>query len=108
MKKLGSIFLITTVVFLGVMSVTNPSRDKYSSYYVRTLNRECNKTNIILGAICTWINGTAGNSIERLVDSQTERYNLLLFSVYKTQLLGQYETTTIGVLDNFMMVDKTW
>jgi hypothetical protein len=108
MKKIGSLFLITAVIFLGVMGATNPSRDKYSNYFVRMLNLECNKQNAVLGVICTYINTTVGDSIERIVDSRTERYNWILFSVYKTQLIGQHETTAIGFLDNFMMVSKTW
>ena len=106
MKNSNLVFLIIGVVFLGIMGVTNPSQDKYSRYFVTKINRECNKQGELQSVVCTWIRTIFGENIEKLVDGRTERSNLLLFSVYKTQLIGQSEVTTIGVLDNFITVSK--
>lgn len=106
MKNSNLVFLIVGFIFLGIMGITNPDRDKYSRYFVTTINRECNKQGALQGGFCTWVNTIFGQSIEGLVDSRTDRTNLILFSIYKTQLVGQSEITTIGVLDNFIIVSK--
>ncbi len=98
-----------------VMGLTNPVREEYLSYASEKLATEL-KTSFCKESQMRDFLGTVGSSLagackalvtsqrdgmERFIDNSTTRQNLLLFSIYTTELSGK-NYRTIGAFGNFL------
>ncbi|NJN75351.1 MAG: DUF4359 domain-containing protein [Synechococcaceae cyanobacterium RL_1_2] len=81
---------------IGILSMTNPDRETYTKYASSALNRHCNNL------ICDWGMTIWGGKVRELIDQNTERYNLVLFSIYRSQLIDNQEIVTLAILGNFV------
>lgn len=114
---------IALVVLSGIMIVTNPSKDGYVDYAAPKLVPE------IQSAICKGpqlpqglnIAGTSAgdicknaisiglglnqNTLKQFIDTTTTRQNLILFSIYTTEVPGA-TFKTLGVFGNYITFAK--
>jgi hypothetical protein len=107
------------VIILSVLSVimgfTNPPKPEYLSYASHLLSTElkksvCNQSQVpdflqefsqTLVGVCNSLVTTQRHTLERLIDNTTERRNLILFSIYTTEVGGS-RYHTIGAFGNFL------
>ncbi len=126
MKGLQAVTAIAGVALVGIgaaMALTNPNQDSYEEYAVEQLTRYlqkdiCPKAPSILGnsleGQCRSIVESHQPQIKQIISQTTQRQNLIIFSVYKTDLsaqtivpflphnvLPEYHFETVGALDNF-------
>lgn len=108
---------IALVILAGVMGFTNPPREEYLSYASGTMATElkqsmCKESRIpeflgdfaqsLVGA-CKSVLTSERNTIERLIDNSTHRQNLIIFSIYTTEIVG-HKYHTIGAFGNFLTI----
>lgn len=113
-----SITLIGAVVLGGmavVMAVTNPSQSTYEQYAVIQLTQYlkdevCQDVPKILGLFlernCTELVDSSYPAIQKIIAANTQRKNLILFSIYTTDLsltqgIPSYHFESVGVLQKF-------
>ena len=124
MKLLNLVTAIGGIGLIGLgalMALTNPSRDAYEQYAVERLatylkEDVCTKAPDNLGILgqnpeflqrqCKFLVDTGKPQIRQIIAKNTERQNLVLFSVYRTDLnisplLPAYHFETVGVLQQF-------
>jgi Domain of unknown function (DUF4359) len=112
---------IAIAAISGVMLFTNPNKEAYADYasvkfVVEIKTAICRgpelpnsdwlqKISSIVGGVCKGAFNTAGslgyNPIKNFVNTGTTRKNLLVFSIYTTEIPGK-TFTTIGVFGNFL------
>ena len=83
---------------LAVMSLTNPSESQYLEYSTENLCRrfdEPYKTACRVGIFAQ------KDNLQRAIDASTDRHNLLIGSLYTTELPG-VKIQTVGILGNFV------
>ena len=108
---------IALVIIASVMGCTNPPREEYLSYASGTMATELQKSvckesrvpkflgdfaQTLVGA-CKSVLTSERNTIERLIDNSTHRQNLIIFSIYTTEVVGQ-KYHTIGAFGNFLTI----
>jgi hypothetical protein len=109
---------------IAAMALTNPAQDRYEEYAINKLNESreiiCPQTAKILGQNipthkeCQAIIAANRPAIARSIATTTQRQNLFLFSIYRTdlsvnkvvpilpdRLIPGYHFETIGVFGNF-------
>jgi hypothetical protein len=101
--------LIGAAVVVGVMAITNPSKDRYITYATERFtevgqNSICAGENIPIAAqqSCKFVISQGKGVIKPLVENSTKQQNFVLFSLYETDLPNQ-KITTIAAFGNFLM-----
>ncbi len=104
------------LVGLGlVMALTNPGKDEYEQYAVEQLttylkDEACMDAPSVFGNFlqrqCKSLVDTGRPQIEQIIAEKTQRQNLILFSIYRTNLevgpfLPAYHFETLGVFQKF-------
>lgn len=104
------------LVGLGlVMALTNPGKDEYEQYAVEQLttylkDEACMEAPSVFGNFlqrqCKSLVDTGRPQIEQIIAEKTQRQNLILFSIYRTNLevgpfLPAYHFQTLGVFQKF-------
>lgn len=104
------------LVGLGlVMALTNPGKDEYEQYAVEQLttylkDEACMEAPSVFGNFlqrqCKSLVDTGRPQIEQIIAEKTQRQNLILFSIYRTNLevgpfLPAYHFETLGVFQKF-------
>jgi len=103
------VILIGAAVVVGVMAISNPSKERYIDYATEQF-AETGKTSICAGdnipiaaqQSCKFVISQGKGVIKSLIENSTKQQNFLLFSVYATDLPNQ-KITTIAALGNFYM-----
>ncbi|HLO49983.1 MAG TPA: DUF4359 domain-containing protein [Kamptonema sp.] len=108
---------IALAIIACVMGFTNPPREEYLSYASGTMATElqksvCKESRVpeflgnfaesLVGACKSVLTSERGN-IELLIDRSTYRQNLIIFSIYTTEVVGQ-KYHTIGAFGNFLTI----
>lgn len=91
-----SLFIIGIIVV--ILGVTNPSESEYKEWFVDEMKDRSESGLLDFGI------DLIGPSY---VEKETSYTNYLLFSVYKTQLPGPTEVTTVGVFNKFFFISKS-
>ncbi len=81
-----------------VLGVTNPSEAEYNDWFTNEMKDRSESDLLDFG-----IDLLGPNYVEK----ETSYTNYILFSVYKTQLPGPTEVTTVGIFNNFFFVSKS-
>jgi hypothetical protein len=104
------------LVGLGlVMALTNPGKDEYEQYAVEQLttylkDEACMEAPSVFGNFlqrqCKSLVDTGRPQIEQIIAEKTQRQNLILFSIYRTNLevgpfLPAYHFESLGVFQKF-------
>jgi hypothetical protein len=104
------------LVGLGlVMALTNPGKDEYEQYAVEQLttylkDEACMDAPSVFGNFlqrqCKSLVDTGRPQIEQIIAEKTQRQNLILFSIYRTNLevgpfLPAYHFESLGVFQKF-------
>lgn len=109
----AAIATVAAIGFAGVMAWTNPSQEAYETFATRELtaylDREvCPKapTEFGLRERCRSLLETEQFRIRQLIASNTHRQNLVLFSLYRTELavpgfFTTYRVESVGAFQNF-------
>lgn len=107
---------IALAILAGVMGFSNPPREDYLHYAsdklsTRIKDSNCQESKIpefmkdLSGSIvggCQFLVTTPGKAIiKAFVDNSTKRQNLVIFSLYTTELSGR-KYQTIGAFGNFL------
>jgi malate synthase len=113
---LVSVGSIGLAAVLGVvMANTNPSQGAYEEYAVKQLTSYlkkdvCNQTTKLIEKLintnCDKLIDSANPQMRQLLALTTERQDLFLFSVYRTELkvnqwIPSYRFETVGAFNNF-------
>jgi hypothetical protein len=100
--------LIGAVVVVGVMAVSNPSKESYIEYATEQFS-ETGKTSICTGDLpiaaqqsCKFLISQGKGVIKTLVENSTKQQNLVVFSLYATEMPNR-KITTIAAFGNFIM-----
>ncbi|OCR02791.1 hypothetical protein BCD67_18185 [Oscillatoriales cyanobacterium USR001] len=108
---------IALAILAGVMGFTNPPRDEYLKYASGAMATEIKKSvckpshvpdflgnfaQTLIG-VCNGVLTSERSTMERLIDNTTERQNLILFSIYTTEVVGK-KYHTIGAFGNFLSI----
>jgi Domain of unknown function (DUF4359) len=118
MKESKSIAYIGLAIIGGlgvVMALTNPDRAAYEVYATQRLadyikdevcSQAPNLFGIVLQRNCGDLIDSSSPVIQRLVANNTKRQNLILFSIYTTDLsvggvIPAYRFQTVGAIQNF-------
>lgn len=110
---------IALAILAGVMGFTNPPREDYLSYASEKLATElktsiCNESQMreFLGSFggalvgtCKTLVTSQRSTMERFIDNATKRQNLMIFSVYSTEI-GNRTYRTLGAFGNFLTVSE--
>lgn len=106
---------LALIVLAGVMGMTNPPREEYLHFASEKLAADlktsvCNESQMreylgkfggaLVGA-CQNLVTSQRDTIERFLDNSTHRQNLILFSIYTTEIGGK-TYRSIGALGNFL------
>jgi len=102
--------LIGVVVVVGVMAVTNPSKERYIEYATEQFS-ETGKTSICAGdnipiaaqQSCKFVISQGKGVIRGIVNNSTKQQNFILFSLYETDMPNK-KITTIAAFGNFYMI----
>ncbi|MBD2175438.1 DUF4359 domain-containing protein [Pseudanabaena sp. FACHB-1998] len=102
--------LIGAAVVVGVMAITNPSKERYVTYATEQF-AETGKTSICAGdnipiaaqQSCKFVISQGKGVIKSIVENSTKQQNFVLFSLYETDLPNQ-KITTIAAFGNFFML----
>ncbi len=102
--------LIGAAVVVGVMAITNPSKESYITYATEQFS-ETGKTSICAGEniplaaqqSCKFVISQGKGVIKRIVENSTKQQNYVLFSLYETDLPNK-KVTTIAAFGNFHML----
>ena len=104
---------------VGVMAASNPGQKAYEEYATEQLTiylKEKGCTQLTQGLEkflqrqCGSLVDTGRPQIKQIIVQNTQRYNLILFSIYQTDLslpssLPDYHFQTVGVLNNFYLLE---
>jgi len=120
MKGLQVLAVLGGLALVGLgagMAVTNPRQDAYDEYAVEQLSaylkeEACSQVPKLpqveefLQRQCKSLIDTARPQIKQIISEKTERQNLVLFSIYRTDLnigpsLPAYHFETVGVFQKF-------
>ncbi len=100
--------LIGAVVVVGVMAVSNPSKERYIEYATEQFS-ETGKTSICTGDLpvaaqqsCKFLISQGKGVIKTLVENSTKQQNFVVFSLYATEMPNR-KITTIAAFGNFFM-----
>ena len=100
--------LIGAVVVIGVMAVSNPSKERYIEYATEQFS-ETGKTSICTGDLpvaaqqsCKFLISQGKGGIKTLVENSTKQQNFVVFSLYATEMPNR-KITTIAAFGNFFM-----
>ena len=100
--------LIGAVVVIGVMAVSNPSKERYIEYATEQFS-ETGKTSICTGDLpiaaqqsCKFLISQGKGVIKTLVENSTKQQNFVVFSLYATEMPNR-KITTIAAFGNFFM-----
>jgi hypothetical protein len=100
--------LIGAVVVIGVMAVSNPSKERYIEYATEQFS-ETGKTSICTGDLpvaaqqsCKFLISQGKGVIKTLVENSTKQQNFVVFSLYETEMPNR-KITTIAAFGNFFM-----
>ena len=100
--------LIGAVVVIGVMAVSNPSKERYIEYATEQFS-ETGKTSICTGDLpvaaqqsCKFLISQGKGVIKTLVENSTMQQNFVVFSLYATEMPNR-KITTIAAFGNFFM-----
>jgi len=114
---------ITALVIAGFMAVTNPGKEAYVDYAVArfatdfqnaictgpTLPKSLQQIGVLTKSLCQ-LSVKAGyvwqhNLVKEVVNSTTRRQNLIVFSIYTTEIPGQ-TFQTLALFGNFLTYRK--
>ncbi len=112
--NVGKVAIALTLVAAG-MAFTNPARDKYLTYASTKLETElqsnmCKDSRVpqALSGITDSLIGSCKNlltsqrgTMEQLLDTKTQRQDLVVASIYTTEV-GEKSYQTVGVFGNFV------
>ncbi|WP_103670128.1 DUF4359 domain-containing protein [Pseudanabaena sp. BC1403] len=100
--------LIGVVVVVGVMAVSNPSKERYIDYATEQFS-ETGKTSICAGDMpiaaqqsCKFVISQGKGVIKSVVENSTKQQNFVIFSLYETDMPNK-KYTTIAAFGNFIM-----
>ncbi|MCL1490715.1 MAG: DUF4359 domain-containing protein [Pseudanabaena sp. Salubria-1] len=100
--------LIGAVVVVGVMAVSNPSKERYIEYATEQFS-ETGKTSICTADLpvaaqqsCKFLISQGKGVIKTLVENSTKQQNFVVFSLYATEMPNR-KITTIAAFGNFIM-----
>ncbi|PZV17758.1 MAG: hypothetical protein DCF20_05155 [Pseudanabaena sp.] len=100
--------LIGTVVVVGVMAVSNPSKERYIEYATEQFS-ETGKTSICTGDLpvaaqqsCKFVISQGKGVIKTLVENSTKQQNFVVLSLFETEMPNR-KITTIAAFGNFFM-----
>ncbi|WP_449417159.1 DUF4359 domain-containing protein [Phormidium nigroviride] len=114
--NLGKGAIVLAIVAV-VMGFTNPPREEYLSYASGAMATELQKSmckesrvpeflgsfaETLVGA-CKSVLTSERGTIELLIDNSTHRQNLIIFSIYTTEVVGK-KYHTIGAFGNFLTI----
>jgi len=88
--------IIVLIILLAVLFVTNPTRDEYIAWLK-------DKSTENVGVIEKGVVSVFGNFIYK---ESTSASNFLIFTIYKTKISNDISFTSIGILQNFIMINK--
>jgi hypothetical protein len=103
--------LIVAAAIAGVLAVSNPSKERYLDYateeFVRTGKTTfCNDLPSTTQQQCklamSLLVSQGKPLIKKLIDTSTKQQNLILFSIYETEMPNR-KLTTIAAFGNFHM-----
>lgn len=100
--------LIGTVLVVGVMAVSNPSKERYIEYATEQFS-ETGKTSICTGDLpvaaqqsCKFVISQGKGVIKTLVENSTKQQNFVVLSLFETEMPNR-KITTIAAFGNFFM-----
>ena len=104
------VILIGAAVVVGVMAVSNPSKERYIEYATEQFS-ESGKTSICAGdnipiaaqQSCKFVISQGKGVIKGLVENSTKQQNFVVFSLYETDMPNK-KITTIAAFGNFYML----
>ncbi|PSO48704.1 MAG: hypothetical protein BRC33_08765 [Cyanobacteria bacterium SW_9_44_58] len=109
------------VIAVGTaMAAANPRRDAYQSYAAEKMStylkqEVCPDAPKNFGGVlreqCNQFVDRGKQPMKQWIAESTERYNYILFSIYKTELslmtgLPSYQFKTLGIFQNFWIYEK--
>ncbi|PZO37650.1 MAG: hypothetical protein DCF19_18365 [Pseudanabaena frigida] len=103
------VILIGAAVVVGVMAVSNPSRESYVGYATEQFS-ETGKTSICAGdnipiaaqQSCKFVISQGKGVIKSLVENSTKQKNFIVLSLYETDMPNK-KVTTLAAFGNFYM-----
>jgi hypothetical protein len=119
MKLFNILAYIGSIGFAAVLGVvmanTNPSQPAYEDYAVQKLTSYlkkdvCNSTTKLIEKLintnCDKLVSSANPQMRQILSATTERQDLILFSVYRTEFkmnswIPSYRFETVGAFNNF-------
>ncbi len=100
--------LIGAAVVVGVMAVTNPSKERYIDYATEQFS-ETGKTSICGGDMpiaaqqsCKFLISQGKGVVKGLVENSTKQRNFVLFSLYETEMPHK-KYTAIAAFGNLII-----
>lgn len=103
------VILIGAAVVVGVMAVSNPSKERYVDYATEQFSETgktsiCSGDNIPIAAqqSCKFVISQGKGVIKSLVENSTKQQNFVVISLYETDLPNK-KVTTVGAFGNFYM-----
>lgn len=90
--------LLVIGIIALILGVTNPSEAEYKEWFTKQMKDQSESDLLDFG-----IDLLGPNYVEK----ETSYTNYMIFSIYKTQLPGPTEVTTIGLFNNFFFVSKS-
>jgi hypothetical protein len=104
--------LIGAVVVVGAMAISNPSKERYVDYateeFTKTGKDSICSSNIPIAAqqqckfAISILSSQGKPLIKQFIDGSTNQKNIVLFSIYTTEMPNQ-KLTTIAAFGNFFM-----
>jgi Domain of unknown function (DUF4359) len=85
-----------TIAVIVILALTNPGKEDFGKYLQK-------KTSEAVGDRTGFTGLLAKEPIDVVVGNSTERTNFLLFSVYKTEVLGE-KAYHLGILGQFLRI----
>jgi hypothetical protein len=119
MKLFNILAYVGSIGFAAVLGVvmanTNPSQPAYEDYAVQKLTSYlkkdvCNSTTKLIEKLintnCDKLVSSANPQMRQILSATTERQDLILFSVYRTEFkmnswIPSYRFETVGAFNNF-------
>lgn len=118
MKPVTALGIVALAGGTGALVATNPSPDAYEAYATARaivfVEQEVCSGIAIFGGGCAELVQNAQPQIQELIREQTERLNLGLLSIYRTdfqvpelEMLPAYEVETVGIGGHFFTYRAT-
>ncbi|MBS1191365.1 MAG: hypothetical protein H6R10_3157 [Rhodocyclaceae bacterium] len=98
--KTGHIAVIAAIATLGLLTYTNPQKDRYEQFLQQQIAREATQQGGLTGVLGSLLGQLAGS----LIAGTTTRNDYVFFSTYETRV-GNGRIRSVGALNNFLVLE---